>query len=167
MTWVTSLSARAVALLGVLLCTWIAWVHGRFLAPALEDPMTWDGGGGLDSLAWAAGSSGLATLTCALLGLMALAGALVGPWRTWLALLTLVLPALAALLAAGVAAGVAWTWLPDEPAYPAIVGVSTAVPALVVLVAGAVATLNAVLVKRQKAAAAGRKAQAASGASSR
>jgi len=138
-----TLVARAAALFGALLAGWVAAVFIGFLVPALEDPLGWDGGGGLESIGYAALAFGVPAVWLVVLALTALLGALIAPLRGWLAVLLLVLPGLANFIAAVVAGVGVWLWTPDAIALIAISAGGTALPGFVLVGAGLVAWLHA------------------------
>jgi hypothetical protein len=138
-----TLIARATALLGALMAGWVAAVFAWFLVPALEDPLRWDGGGGLESMGYAALAFGVPAVWLAVLALTALLGALVAPLRGWLAALLLVLPGLATFVVAAVAGVGVWLWTPDATALIAVGAGATALPGVVLLCGGLVAWVHA------------------------
>jgi len=143
MNLLLTLVARATALFGALLAGWVAAVFVAFLMPALEDPLHWDGGGGLESIGYAALAFGVPAVWLALLALVALLGALLAPFRGWLAVLLLVLPGLATVVPA-VAAGVGvWLWTPDAIALIAVSAGATLVPGVVLVGGGLVSWVHA------------------------
>lgn len=136
MNLLLSLVGRSLALFGVLLAAWFGAVWLTQAMVVVEDPLAWDGGGGLASVGVGLGVYGLGGGWLALMALLGLAGAAVGSVRGWMACLTLHLPALADFVlaaAASVAVGLQ-PWA--DPIAIALVAVPMALPGLVLFTAG-------------------------------